>query len=197
MKFLEDNGYHEEKKLKKGTFFSLYGKVYGYDITLFNKYNEEEILLEPEKKFRIENVIPDPNGIIYVTCEILDSPTILNHLENYSKNNPAYEMNNYRQSYAEFKESMQNQKIMMEIKLKEEINLDNLFSLIIVKLVYLESRYNERIFYDNKNNYQMPSLFGNKNLVITNINAYQLKQEIIKKPYNKMAADDLEKRNNR
>ena len=86
---------------------------------------------------------------------------------------------------------------MMEIKLKEEINLDNLFSLIIVKLVYLESRYNERIFYDNKNNYQMPSLFGNKNLVITNINAYQLKQEIIKKPYNKMAADDLEKRNNR
>ena len=106
-------------------------------------------------------------------------------------------MNNYRQSYAEFKESMQNQKIMMEIKLKEEINLDNLFSLIIVKLVYLESRYNERIFYDNKNNYQMPSLFGNKNLVITNINAYQLKQEIIKKPYNKMAAYDLEKRNNR
>ena len=37
--FLGDNGYHEEKKLKSGTFFSLYGKIWGYDITVFNKYN--------------------------------------------------------------------------------------------------------------------------------------------------------------
>ena len=80
-----------KKKLKKGTFFSLYGKVYGYDISLFNKYNEEEILLEPEKKFRIENVIPDPNGIINVTCEILDSPNILDHLEYDSNKYLVYE----------------------------------------------------------------------------------------------------------
>ena len=40
--FLGDNGYHEEKKLKSGTFFSLYGKIWGYDITIFNIYNEKE-----------------------------------------------------------------------------------------------------------------------------------------------------------
>ena len=79
--FLGDNGYHEEKKLKSGTFFSLYGKIWGYDITIFNIYNEKEILLEPERKFRIENVIPDPNGIINVTCEIIDSPIVLNDLK--------------------------------------------------------------------------------------------------------------------
>jgi len=81
--FLGDNGYHEDKKLKAGTFFSLYGKFIGYDISLFNTYNEEEILLEPERKFRVENVIPDYfNDIINVTCEILDSPLVLNDLNN-------------------------------------------------------------------------------------------------------------------
>ena len=89
--FLGDNGYHEEKKLKAGTFFSLYGKFIGYDITLFNTYNEEEILLEPERKFRIENVIPDYfNDIINVTCEILDSPIVLNELKNISNKNEIY-----------------------------------------------------------------------------------------------------------
>ena len=80
--FLKDNGYYKEKKLKSGTFFSLYGKISGYDISLFNSYNEEEILLEPERKFRIENVIPDySSGIINVTCEILDSPNVLSDLK--------------------------------------------------------------------------------------------------------------------
>ena len=89
--FLGDNGYHEDKKLKAGTFFSLYGKFIGYDITLFNTYNEEEILLEPERKFRIENVIPDYfNDIINVTCEILDSPIVLNELKNISNKNEIY-----------------------------------------------------------------------------------------------------------
>ena len=182
LKFLEDNGYHEEKKLKKGTFFSLYGKVYGYDITLFNKYNEEEILLEPEKKFRIENVIPDPNGIINVTCEILDSPNILNHLE-YLKQQPFYLINHFPSCTHK----------MIKIKLQEEINLGNLFDLIIDKLEHLESQYNKKIFYDNKNNYQKPRLFWNTNSEIMNIYAYpELKQEI---PYLycKMSIDDLEK----
>ena len=80
--FLDDNGYHNEKISKKGTFFSLYGKVWGYDITLFNSYPEEEILLEPERKFRIENVISDANDIIIATCEIIDSPIVLNDLKN-------------------------------------------------------------------------------------------------------------------
>ena len=97
---LSDNGYHEEKKLKSGTFFSLYGKIWGYDITIFNRYNEEEILLEPERKFKIEKVIPDPNGIIYITCEILDSPIVLNDLKkrkincNSNFNNNSYYIQN-------------------------------------------------------------------------------------------------------
>ena len=32
--------------------------MYGYDIKLFNYYNEEEILLEPETKFIVDNVLP-------------------------------------------------------------------------------------------------------------------------------------------
>ena len=85
--FLGNNGYHNEKQIKKGTFFSLYGKVWGYDISLFNTYNETEILLEPERKFRVENVISDANDIIVVTCEILDSPIVLDDLKEkiYSK----------------------------------------------------------------------------------------------------------------
>ena len=76
-----DNGYHNEKQIKKRTFFSLYGKVWGYDISLFNTYNETEILLEPERKFRVENLISDANDIIVVTCEIIDSPIVLNDLK--------------------------------------------------------------------------------------------------------------------
>ena len=63
----------EGKKKNCGTIFSVYGSVWGYDITVFNYYLEEEILLEPERKFRIENVvpnIPDVNDIIYVTWKL-------------------------------------------------------------------------------------------------------------------------------
>ena len=63
----------------------MYWKFIGYDISLFNTYNEEEILLEPERKFRIENVIPDySNDIINVICEILDSPIVRDDLRNVS-----------------------------------------------------------------------------------------------------------------
>ena len=44
------------KTLQSGTIFTLYGDIWGYDITLFNVYNEEEILLEP--------VYPPVNDII-------------------------------------------------------------------------------------------------------------------------------------
>lgn len=46
--FLGSN-YIGNKLYKYGTIFSVKGKVWGYDITLFNKFNEEEYLLEPEK----------------------------------------------------------------------------------------------------------------------------------------------------
>ena len=67
----------DEKSLKAGTIFILGGDVWGYDITLFNYYGEKEILLEPERKFIIDNVLPPLNEIINVTCKILKTPLIL------------------------------------------------------------------------------------------------------------------------
>ena len=68
----------EKNDLKSGTIFTLFGDVWGYDITLFNYYNEEEILLEPERKFIVEQIYPPVNDIIHVRCKVEDSPLILN-----------------------------------------------------------------------------------------------------------------------
>ena len=66
-----------KQQFKTGTIFLLGGDVWGYDITLFNYYNEEEILLEPETKFIIDNVLPPVNDIINIICKVLKSPLIL------------------------------------------------------------------------------------------------------------------------
>ena len=132
--FLGDNGYHEEKKLKSGTFFSLYGKIWGYDITIFNIYNEKEILLEPERKFRIENVIPDPNGIINVTCEIIDSPIVLNDLKKREDNINSYYFNDKK-----FKQIQINQKLLKQLEENKKISII-LFSIISQFEAY-SSRY--------------------------------------------------------
>ena len=58
------NFLQDENSLKAGTIFTLGGDVWGYDITLFNYYGEKEILLEPERKFIIDNVLPPLNEII-------------------------------------------------------------------------------------------------------------------------------------
>lgn len=44
---------NEDNNFKSGTVFTLYGDIWGYNITLFNYFNEEEILLEPERIFVI------------------------------------------------------------------------------------------------------------------------------------------------
>jgi len=67
-----------EENNKSGTIFTLSGKVWGYDITLFNYYHEKEILIEPERKFKIDEVIPPINEIIHIRCDIQDTPLILN-----------------------------------------------------------------------------------------------------------------------
>ena len=51
----------DEEKIKIGTIFSLGGDIWGYNITLFNRFGEEEILLEPERKYKVDNVIPPVN----------------------------------------------------------------------------------------------------------------------------------------
>ena len=70
----------EEKSSKYGTIFSLEGKIWGYDITLFNYFDEEEILLEPERKYFIEHHIPEVNGIINVVCQIKETPIVLDDI---------------------------------------------------------------------------------------------------------------------
>ena len=68
----------KRKELKEGTIFDLYGNIWGYDISLFNKYLEEEIILEPEKESEIMNAIPpSKNGFIHVRCLIKNTPIIL------------------------------------------------------------------------------------------------------------------------
>ena len=62
---------------KSGTVFTLFGDIWGYDITLFNYYNEEEILLEPEINFIIDQVYPPLNEIIQIRCQIQYSPMVL------------------------------------------------------------------------------------------------------------------------
>ena len=65
---------------KLGTLFTLTGNVWGYDIKLFNVFYEDEILLEPERKIKIIEIIPPLNDIIHVRCEVLDSPLVLENI---------------------------------------------------------------------------------------------------------------------
>ena len=68
---------NNERNDKTGTVFTLTGKVWGYNITLFNYYNENEVLIEPERKFRVDEVLPPLNEIIRVRCEMKDNPLVL------------------------------------------------------------------------------------------------------------------------
>ena len=70
-----------KEKIKSGTIFSLEGDIWGYNIELFNYFNEKEILLEPERKFIIKNALPSINEIINITCKILKTPLILDNDE--------------------------------------------------------------------------------------------------------------------
>ena len=69
----------KEENIKKGTIFRLGGDIWGYDIELFNCYKEKEILLEPERKFIVDDVLPPLNDVINITCTILKTNLILNN----------------------------------------------------------------------------------------------------------------------
>ena len=74
--FLKDT-IKDKEALKTGTVFTLSGDIWGYNIELFNCYQEEEILLEPERKFKITDVLPPLNGITSIRCKILKTDLIL------------------------------------------------------------------------------------------------------------------------
>ena len=63
----------EKASIKTGTIFSLTGDIWGYNIELFNYFNEKEILLEPERKFIVSNALPPLNDVINITCNITSS----------------------------------------------------------------------------------------------------------------------------
>ena len=74
---MTNNFFDGEKNNKSSTIFTLTGKVWGYDITLFNYYNEKEILIEPERKFKVDEIIPPFNEIIHIRCDMQDSPLVI------------------------------------------------------------------------------------------------------------------------
>ena len=78
-------GDDKKVKIKSGTVFILTGDIWGYDISLFNYYMENEILLEPERKIYIEHVQPEINKIINITCKVVDNPLILNGVNDPNK----------------------------------------------------------------------------------------------------------------
>ena len=67
--------------LKKEQFFKISGNVWGYEISLFNIYGENEILLEPERKLKITEKVYELNDIVFVECEMLDTPIVLDKVK--------------------------------------------------------------------------------------------------------------------
>ena len=84
----------KEEQMKKGTIFSLTGDIWGYDIELFNYFHEKEILLEPERKFIVGNVLPPVNNLINITCIILKTPLVINNNEKEDYNEIINDNNN-------------------------------------------------------------------------------------------------------
>ena len=107
-------------KNKSGTIFTLSGKVWGYDITLFNICGEEEILLEPERKFVIKESLPEFNGIIYVRCSIQDTPVVL---ENLSK---SIENTYNAQKYINIQKAININRKNLEIEIKKHESIQTL-----------------------------------------------------------------------
>ena len=91
--FLEKEKINDYLTLKKGTILTLSGKVWGYDISLFNVCGEKEILSEPERKYEISKIYPEINKIINIECTIKDTPTVLSDFISINVN---YEGNTYK-----------------------------------------------------------------------------------------------------
>ena len=68
---------NESEAIKTGTIFILSGDVWGYNIEPFNFFHEKEILLEPERKYTITNILPPLNGVISINCDILKTNLVL------------------------------------------------------------------------------------------------------------------------
>ena len=171
--------------LKTGTIFTIGGDVWGYDIKLFNYYNEEEILLEPETKFIVDSVLPPVNDIINIICKTLKSPLILDSneeqttkiIDNNNIINNKFDnniLNNYYNNYI--------------VKIEGEIKNNSISSCVrgIGYLCNIASKnmkilitYNEIINLEILNNIQKLKIYiNNKEIIIDmNINRYKYTNE--------------------
>ena len=61
-----------------------------------NYFGEEEILLEPERKYEIIKVFPPLNDVIYVDCKILTTKLVLNNIKCNEEN--VINVNNYNEN---------------------------------------------------------------------------------------------------
>ena len=172
-----------ENKNKAGTIFTLQGNIWGYDIELFNYYYEKEILLEPERKFIVDNVMPEINDIISVTCTLLKSPLILENTgieQNYDLNNIIYEKEeideNINVNYSEINKFIA--KIEMELKINDEekyITGIGLLCNFFMKNIKVLLTYNHLIDYDLLNELKkLNIIINNKEIEIDmKINRYK------------------------
>ena len=158
---------NKQEKMKTGTVFTLGGDIWGYNIELFNCYNEKEILLEPERKFIIDNILPPINGIINITCTILNSNLILN--DNY--NDKYYkESNIISKSIIEDEEDYSNlNEFVTKFEMEVTINNENKYASGIGVLCNIPSKnikalitFNHLMNLDFLNNGQKILLYINK-----------------------------------
>ena len=70
---------NEKIDYNQGTIFTLYGNIWGYDISLFNDKMDEEIILEPEQNYLVRNVVPPINNkkIINIRIKIENCNNVL------------------------------------------------------------------------------------------------------------------------
>ena len=72
------------KKLE-ATLFVVSGSPWGYDISVFSDFpEEEEILLEPERKLKVASVVKE-GQLITVIVEMLDTPLVLEKVVKVTK----------------------------------------------------------------------------------------------------------------
>ena len=153
----------DKNNYKKGTIFSLTGDVWGYDISLFNVYGEEEILLEPEREIEVEESLPPLNNIIYVRCRIKQTPVVLEDILKQKINLNDINLNNDNNINLDLEENLNINKIKNE-KNKESISKKK----ELIQPLSTKNKSNNHIKYDiyntepNAPKYSS-STFNNKN----------------------------------
>ena len=150
-----------QENQRTGTVFTLGGDIWGYNIEIFNYYREKEILLEPERKYIIDNVLPPLNGIINISCTILKTNLVLNDGE--IESNIKSHNTNEKEKSLDINDFLA--KFEMEVKINGENKLISgmgIFCNIPSKNIKAFITYNHMINFDILNNGEKMLLYINK-----------------------------------